>query len=179
MTRRKAPEQRQRRGTGDLGQLVPVPEVARLPAPPAPRPDKGALLKVTQDQWRAFWDSPVGSLVDRGSDLPALHRLFLLYDERERAERAYRRQRSSTGSTGQLVVNPFAKQVASIDARITQLEDRFGLSPKARLDLGVTLGEAIRSADEISRRVTEVLMASDDDGDDPRLRAIDVSSSGS
>lgn len=174
MTRRKPASQRQRRNTSDVGELTSID--GGDPPPPCPRPAKGSMLKATQEMWSEFWESPVADLVDRRSDLPALRRLFLLYDERERALRSYQAQRHSTGSTGQLIVNPFAKEVASLDGRISSLEDRFGLTPKARLDLGVSFGAAAKSLEDLARKVEDA--QSDDDREaeeeDPRLTVIDA-----
>lgn len=173
MTARKAPDRRQRTNTPDVG---PLAEVEAPSVPPAPRPPGGGrLLKATEEWWVEFWESPIAKLVDPRSDLRALSRLALLYDERDRALSAYKRKRSSTGSTGQLVVNPFAKEIASLDGRISALEDRFGLTPKARLDLGVIYSEAHDGLSELERRIEEAF-ADDQDEEvvDPRLRVVDV-----
>lgn len=173
MTRRKTAGQRQRRNTRDVGELTKID--GGEPAPPCPRPAKGSLLKVTQEMWAEYWGSPVADLVDRRSDLPALRRLFLLYDERERALRSYQAQRHSKGSTGQLIVNPFAKEVASLDGRIASLEDRFGLTPKARLDLGVSFGAAAKSLEDLARKVEDAQLDDDtDEEEDPRLSVVDT-----
>lgn len=173
---RKPADRRIRRGTRDVG------EVARLPTsaahiPPPPHPGGGAkLLASTVEAWEAFWTDEVAGLV-KPADRPALARLFGMYDERERMARAFRKQRMTTGSTGQLVVNPAAREMAALDARIEKLEARFGITPKARLDLGMALGAAAKSLDEINRSFDD-----DDDRDegdelDPRLGAIDTTAS--
>lgn len=174
MSRRKAPDERLRTNTADAGELAPVADPAPPPAPPKP-PGGGRLLKATEEWWVEFWESPIARLVDRRSDLRALGRLALLYDERDRALSAYKRKRSSTGSTGQLVVNPFAKEIASLDGRISTLEDRFGLTPAARLNLGVVYSDAHDGLSELERRIEEAF--SDDQIDevsDPRLRAVET-----
>lgn len=174
MSRRKAPEERVRKAaTADVGRLEPVSSSA--PVPTAPRPHGGGrLLKRTEEWWLEFWESPISRLVDRRSDLRALERLALLYDERDRALAAYRRKRSSTGSTGQLVTNPFAKEIASLDGRISALEDRFGLTPKARLDLGVVYSDAHDGLAELERRLEEALADDQEEMDDPRLRSVAI-----
>ena len=58
-----------------------------------------------------------------------------------------------------------------LDGRIAALEDRFGLTPKARLDLGVTYSEAHDALGELERRIEEAF-ADDQAPDDPRLRAV-------
>ena len=126
-------------------------------------------LKVTKTAWAGFWSSDLANYVKADSDAGALRRLFDMYDERERMVREYRKGRMAKGSTGQLVVNPAAKEIASLDGRIGQLEDRFGLSPMARLKLGVKFGEALASLDQINAR-----MGADDGDEDPRLEVIDI-----
>ena len=154
----KLPERRQRANRRGLGLVV-----APLPAPqPLPEPPRG-LLKPVRDQWAAFWRSPVAAAIDRDSDLAAIRRLWTLYDERERAYRGYRKCRIVAGSTGQPVANPLARVMATLDGEIRNLEDRFGLTPMSRLRLGLTLGEARRSLDELNRSLDE-----HDDQDDPR-----------
>lgn len=156
---RKASDRRQGRGTGELKLAS---ESAGVPACPS------GMLKRTQLRWRAYWGSDVARAADPVSDLPALERLFTLYDERERASSAYRRRRMLTGSTGQPVVNPAAKLLKDFDAEIRQLEDRFGLSPKARLMLGVTLGQAARTARELAEAMGDGV-----EGPDPRFEVVE------
>lgn len=149
--------------------------LARVPDVPAPpKPGGKALLAVTVQAWEAFWSSPALAGLVQPADLAALHRLFVLYDDRERMERAYRAQPFTAGSTGQMVVNPAAREIASMDPRISQLEDRFGLTPMARLKLGLTFGEAQRSLDAINREFDADDDEAEDEEEDPRLRVIDV-----
>ena len=77
---------------------VPGPSPSRRSTPQGNRGMVGGVLAVPDREARR-----------PRSDLRALARLALLYDERDRALAAYKRKRSSTGSTGQLVVNPFAR----------------------------------------------------------------------
>ena len=65
------------------------------------------------------------------------------------------------GSTGQPRANPLYKQVQEFQAEARQLEDRFGLSPKARLSLGITFAEAASSLDALNERLAK-RMADDD-----------------
>jgi P27 family predicted phage terminase small subunit len=105
-----------------------------------PKPPPG-LLKATQRGWERFWASDLAQFVT-DSDRPALERLFQLRDDLERARRAYRRNPLVRGSKDQWVRNPVALDIAACHPQITALEDRFGLSPRSRLRLGITLGEA-------------------------------------
>jgi P27 family predicted phage terminase small subunit len=99
-------------------------------------------------------------------DLPALERLFVLRDEWERCLRDSRREgRYAEGSTGQRVLNPLYKHMTTLEASIDKLEAQFGLSPLARLKLGVTFGEAKRSLADANAAVE----AGDDEESDEEL----------
>lgn len=147
--------------------------------PPAPHPANSKLLAETTKAWTAFWTSEISGLV-QDPDRPALVRLFRMYDQRTRLERVVLKTPFVTGSTGQLTMHPGAKEIASLDGRILQLEDRLGITPMARLKLGVTFGAAARSLEDLNRDFRE------DDGEeeagtqeaDPRLRVIDTTATG-
>lgn len=151
---RKTPDRRQRRGTKEL---TPEPAAAVVPADPpsaspvvkAPAPAR-EWLAVTATDWREFWSSPMANYV-KDTDRPALRRLFVLRDELVRAQREEAKLRRLAmkepiveGSMGQKVANPLFRAADSaaavalaLEPRIVALEDRFGLSPRARLAVGV------------------------------------------
>ena len=139
------------------------PALISMPTRPSvtPQPPEG-LLAASVSAWDALWASPVASTY-LASDLPALRRLFALSDERERAFRAaVKSGRMTEGHKGQPVLNPALRYVGDLDAEIRQLEDRFGLTPRARMQLGVAFGEAHRSLDALN---AEFLEGTDDDQD--------------
>ena len=131
-----------------------------------PEPPDG-LLQETLDRWTAFWDSPVAALIDRTSDLPALHRLFELYDDATRYRMQIREAAMVRGSKGQWVRNPFVKDLKDTNSAILALEDRFGLSPRARLSLNLSLVGAAKTYADLN----ENLGVGDYDDDDPRFDA--------
>jgi P27 family predicted phage terminase small subunit len=161
---RKPPDRRQRGGrTRDFGVIEGGARV--VPAPTCPP----GLLKDTRGKWDAYWSSSVSDAVDRVSDMPIVQRLFALYDERIRSYSAYRKSRLVKGSQGQPVVNPLAGVISKMDAEIRQIEDRLGLNPKARLQLGITMADAKRSLDELNRDLDpweEGEESDDDDGEE-------------
>lgn len=164
----KPAAERQRTNSPSVG-LVLI-EDKRVVAPSAPK----GLLKSTTDAWTVFWRSQMAQLVQVDTDLPALTRLFALYDEHERCYRASREDRLVIGSQGQYVLNPLYRQMVTLETEIRNLEDRFGLSPMARLKLGITFGEAHRSLDSLNRAALEDI---DDDhepqaDDDPRIKIV-------
>jgi hypothetical protein len=126
------------------------------------------MLTKIRDRWITFWRSEMARVVDEERDRPALERLFTLYDERERAYQAFRRARLLKGSTKQPVVNPLWRHAtATLDPEIRQLEDRFGLTPRSRAQLGLAIGGLKKTLDDLNQEL-------DDDGDrsqdqDPRL----------
>ena len=129
------------------------------------------LLKATRDEWETFWRSDLARLVQTETDLVALERLFRLRDEERRAVREARKARLVPGSMGQLTLNPLLKYAESLQKEIRALEDRFGMTPKARMALGIAFGEAARSLSDLNQ------MLEYDDGDeadeeDPRLAAL-------
>jgi len=159
----KAAERRQRRNT-PAGQVVALAErPAHLPDPPR------GLLMVTRQRWQAFWGSEVAAAVDAGSDSPAVERLFSLLDERERSLRTYRRARLVAGSQGQPVLSPAFKAMSVLDSEIRQLEDRFGLTPRARAALGISIGQARLTLDELNRASIEAVT---EETANPRLEEV-------
>jgi P27 family predicted phage terminase small subunit len=168
---KKPADQRQRRNKpAELDRQVIQLNTAVAPPPPK----VSAALK---RDWATLWQSEIAATWNVESDLPAMRRLFELYDRVAKYEReAAKDGIVSRGSTGQKAVHPLLKQADTLRSQILALEDRFGLSPMARLKLGIALGEADRSLDEMNRR-----LAGDDGGgdvdedEDPRL-IIDVES---
>lgn len=127
----------------------------------APDPPPG-LLASSKASWARFWSSPLARITVPDTDLLALSRLWSLYDERARMQRGIRKARLVKGSMGQPRANPLYAQMAVFDAEIRQLEDRFGLSPRSRLQLGVILGDAARSLEDVNAE-----LESDEPDDDP------------
>lgn len=133
-------ERSKRRGLTVLG--VSGSKVTRPPAP-------AGILAPVRVAWDVFWDSPLAQHTI-STDILGLRRLFRLYDQRERYLREGAQETLKVGSAGQMVLNPLLKEVDALDAKILALEDRFGLSPMARLKLQVTLGDATRSLKDIN-----------------------------
>ena len=128
--------------------------------PPAP----AGLLKQTQRQWEDYWRSEASGFV-QPHHMRALERLFVLYDELERAIRAVRRKRYVKGSQGQPVQNPLMKYMDTCSKEIRALEDRFGLTPGAMQKLGGA-AKFGKSLDDMNRELDV------DDDQDPRLKAV-------
>jgi P27 family predicted phage terminase small subunit len=172
----KPPERRQRRNqrtttSRQTGSLV-VLDGGAQPAPPLPP----GLHAAARRRWEAFWASTVAKAVDRDSDLPALHRWIQAVDEYDQVGRNVRKGRLVKGSMGQIVAHPLLGYLAQLDAQIARAEQAFGMTPIARLRLGIALGDAARSLEELNRALD-----ADDDLDepeqDPRDRVVESTAS--
>lgn len=147
--------------------------VAKAPPPPAD------LLATTRSAWESFWRSPQAKYVDPSTDLMALVRLFRLYDEQERAYRQLTgkgAKRIVEGSKGQPRLSPLYSLIDRLDAKILAVEDRFGLSPRARQNLGVKrAGGSGGSLDDLNQGLAgdETPELEDDERDDDAGEAED------
>lgn len=157
----------------EFGVVTPGQRGGDAPACPAKLGGQTPLSS-TVEAWDRLWSSDVVTVVDLLSDLETVTRWASLLDERERAMRAFRKERLVAGSQGQAVLNPLWTVIRACDTELRALEDRLGLSPRARLQLGITYAEAGKSLDELNR-LMEVDGDDGDDLDDPRLRAVDAS----
>jgi Phage terminase, small subunit len=133
----KKPVERRQSGsrTPDVGCVVALP-----PSEPSSKYPKPHWSREVREAWDELWVSPLGGEI-RATDLPALRRLFELRHLQAEAMAAMSAEPMVIGSTGQPVLSPFAAEVHRLEAAIAKLEDRFGLTPLARLRLGVTLEE--------------------------------------
>ena len=165
MSAKKPADRRQRRATKDLG-VLPQIQVDPVSYPAAP----AHLSERWQYAWLTFWESPFGSLV-QPAQMPPLERLFSMYDERDRMDSELRTNPMMIGHKGQAILNPLYRQRSAMDAEIRQLEDRFGLHPKAGLTLGIVYGEAARSLEELNARIANAANAEAETEEDPRRLA--------
>jgi len=142
--------ERQRHHQGEARPvLVSVNARPRMsPAPPS------GLLATSAADWARLWSSPVASTYVE-SDVAALARLFELRDELVRVNKVARRSRLTLGHKAQPVLNPLLRYAETLAAEVRQLEDRYGLSPRARLALGIQLGEAHRSLADLNAAFLE------------------------
>jgi P27 family predicted phage terminase small subunit len=122
--------------------------------------------------WSSFWRSEVAGLV-LDADRPALRRLFEYYELHARMMLAFMAEPFVSGSTGQVVANPAAKEIASLEGRIVALEDRFGITPAGRLKLGIVLGAAAKSLEDMNATfLASSGNAADSEDIDPRVASI-------
>jgi P27 family predicted phage terminase small subunit len=155
VSERKPAAKRQGRGTVDVGVVVRSEAAVQAPADAAWR-------EATVERWVQFWGSPLAQQVEQ-SDLGSFRRLFWIYDELDRLRDAIEETgRVVAGSQGQPRPNPLYKQVEAFQAEARQLEDRFGLSPLARLRLGITFADAHQSLEGLNARLAAKMAEADD-----------------
>ena len=146
----------------ELGVVEAKPSSFVIPAPPP------GLLKASKDRWEAYWRSAVSSAVDLNADFGLVERWIRSVDEWHRAYRDFRKSRITEGSTGQLVLSPLAKLIRQLESEIGRCEQQLGLTPIARLRLGLTANQARLTAEQLNRSLSEA------DASDPDRDAIDA-----
>lgn len=158
--KRKRPDQRQR-NTDDRRQpleLVPKDGPQRVqPDMPSPREVGGRWLKATTQVWERYWNTDVSQAVDPDADWHRLVRWITAVDDWYRATRAVRQLDSllAEGSTGQLTLHPLVKRANDLERRLEEAEDHLGMTPKARADLGVAVGQAQLTAQQLSAQANQ------------------------
>ena len=141
---------RQRMNKIPAAPLRPEEQVAMTPPPLPPE----ELSDVNKRFWVEFWVSNLARAVDPKSDMPAILRLFELYDGRDRLDEVWRSQQlivdgvievidklGNVKTQNAIKVNPLRSVIAICDDQIMKLEDRFGLNPLSRLRLGIKFEE--------------------------------------
>lgn len=148
----KAADRRQRRNAHPG--ITVIEAGSKEPATFVPEPP-ASLLKVTKERWSAFWASPVARAVDPAADGQRLERWIRAVDEWHRVGREFRKARLVSGSMGQPVLNPLAAYLNQLEQQIAKSETEFGLTPMSRLRLGIAVGQAKLTADELNRRLSQ------------------------
>ena len=131
------PKKDSRRSIAKRVTEVHVP--ADLQVTEVPMPAKRWPVQVRRD-WETYWASDVAVMVT-DSSIAGLVRLFDLRAERSRLFRA-----EGDGQT----------KIRQVDVELRQLEDRFGLSPLARVKLGLhaaAVTEAKKAAADAEQKV--------------------------
>jgi phage terminase small subunit len=76
--------------------------------------------------------------VDLDAEGEALRHRILCVDEREKLRAATVRAPLVKGSHEQLILNPLVRRIRELNREIARAEEHFGMTPLARLRLGVT-----------------------------------------
>lgn len=106
-----------------------------IKVPPAP----GHLRDKVAAAWEAFWSiKPLAARVGEADHLP-LMRLFQLYEIYNQAIDRFMADPYVEGYRGTLVVHPAWQVANSAMRQILPLEKQFGITPKARSELGIVI----------------------------------------
>jgi P27 family predicted phage terminase small subunit len=91
--------------------------------------------------WATLWQSPLRGAIAE-TDIPALSRWIWWYDAwREAAEEISCYGPTRQGSRQDLVLRPAVRFLRICEAALGDLEEAFGMTPLARMRLGITFGE--------------------------------------
>lgn len=150
---RKPPEQRNNRHTRDL--VLVEGEFAVTDTPPMPVHPLGyEWNQAGIDAWTALWASKAAGAIHDGH-APGVMRYVELADQRLRLLE----QVAEVGALvagyrgeGHFVKNPLLVEVARIDKDLLALEDRFGMSLKAELGLGLSAAKTAATKGQADAR---------------------------
>ncbi len=116
----------------------------------APTPPEG-LSEAVLAAWETYWRSEVAEAAT-DVDVPAIRRLFTMYEAHARATEVAMETLVVAGSKGQPRVNPLADYALRLEEKILRLENELGLTPLARMRLGIAVGQARMTLEEINER---------------------------
>lgn len=111
--------------------------------------------------WTEFWHSELSQLV-KSTDHAPVRRLWAYYQQHEDLTAIFAKGRMVAGSTGQPRLNPALDGLMKLETSILRLENELGLTPSARLRLGITFADAATSLERLSERVQSDLDSDDE-----------------
>ena len=121
--------------------------------PPAPEPPDGLSPQRIAD-WHRYFDSQLAGLVQE-TDMSAVRRLWNYYQQHDELTDIFAKSRLVAGSTGQPRMNPAADALLKLETAILRLENELGLTPSARLRLGITFADATNSLEKLTEYVMD------------------------
>lgn len=125
-------------------------------------PDPPDGLSATQvESWGEFWHSELSQLVKR-TDLASVKRLWGYYQQHEDLTAIFEKGRMVAGSQGQPRLNPALDGLMKLEGAILRLENELGLTPSARLRLGITFADATNSLDALAQRFEPAALDDED-----------------
>lgn len=154
MANRKSPRPQGHRKQRAL-RLVPPGSGGTPPTPP------DGLAGTSVELWDLFWASDLARMVTP-PDHYALQRWIEAVDDRDRIAEVVRAAPTVEGSRSQPVLNPLAKRLGTLEGQIEGFERQFGMTPKARADLGIATDTAALTAAQLN-----AMTDSGDGGDRP------------
>ena len=132
------------------------PSAAVVPMPPE------GLSEAQIEAWSEFWHSELSQLV-KTTDLSSVRRLFNYYQQHEDLTAIFQKGRMVAGSQGQPRLNPALDGLMKLETAILRLENELGLTPSARLRLGITFADATNSLQALSERFASVDFEDEDE----------------
>lgn len=105
---------------------------------------------VARKAWKDYWESPLPALLP--ADMEAIHRYVYAISERELLEEEIRGNPLVPGSQGQMVRNPLFDIMRERTREIEKFREQFGLTPLARMRLGIAYSEADEALDRMQKR---------------------------
>lgn len=130
------------------------------PPPLPPLPGKMRYLPSTVEAWAALWAEPQAQHLTGVQKVVAL-RWIRAFDEWLRALDVVVQAPMVAGSMGQPVANPMMAWVTSREAEMEKCERQLGVGLKNKADLGLTVGQAKLTAQQL----VEMHRQGSDDGD--------------
>lgn len=107
----------------------------KAPEPPTSLDDYGG------EVWADVWES-AGSAYSTKTDHHVIERYCVLRQRQRDLQRQIDGEGfTSTGSQGQVILNPLVRALQDCESKLLPLEDRLGLSPEARIRLGLQVQE--------------------------------------
>lgn len=144
--RQKPPGELAYRRGGRARPLVPVATATVASAPPEGVGEHALAV------WTAFWASRVSGAIDLLADGEALRQWILCVDEREKLRAATSRAPLVKGSHQQLMLNPLFRRIRDLNREIARAEEHFGMTPLARMRLGVTYLQEQAAKEDLEAR---------------------------
>lgn len=121
--------------------------------PTRPTPTPPEKLSARQlASWQAYFDSQLSALI-KETDLPVVERLWRYYQQHEELTDVFDKARLVPGSQGQPRINPAHDAIMKLEGAIHRLENELGLTPSARLRLGITFSDATMSLEKITQQL--------------------------
>lgn len=118
----------------------PLAPLRVVDKPKVPKHPDG-LSDASVKRWRLYWRSGISAAVDPVADLHRVERWIRLVDEYETILPTFRKSRLIPGSQGQLVMNPLGAYLVNLESQICRAETELGLTPMARIRLGIKIEE--------------------------------------
>lgn len=132
------------------------PSAVIVPMPPS------GLSDTQHEAWSQFWHSELSQLV-KVTDLSSVRRLFNYYQQHEDLTAIFQKGRMVAGSQGQPRLNPALDGLMKLEGAILRLENELGLTPSARLRLGITFADATNSLQALSERFASMDFEDEDE----------------